>query len=167
MTQPPGPTDPPAPRDDGAITEEWLRASGFKWEQLDRQPHKHWILKLGSAIEKETLTDADDLMVELSDCAWPAGWYCWIRGDFWGRYARLIHVRHMHRIEEVTRLIEALTGLPWNPADVLYGCLRRPEDAARLRADADRLDRRIAASQMAAAARRLNRDPDQRGEMRE
>jgi hypothetical protein len=26
------------------ITEEWLKAVGFRWRQIDRQPSKQWLL---------------------------------------------------------------------------------------------------------------------------
>lgn len=31
------------------ITEDWLRDCGFKWEQHERQPAKHWVLWIGVA----------------------------------------------------------------------------------------------------------------------
>jgi hypothetical protein len=40
---------PGAPVIDEPISEAWLKAAGFKWSQLDRQPDKHWILWLGGA----------------------------------------------------------------------------------------------------------------------
>lgn len=159
---------------EGPITEDWLRKIGFKWEQLDRQPTKHWLLWIGDALVPAaseagaSLSSNDDLGIELAHCGHDrqSWWHCWLRCDFWGRYARFIHVRHMERRSEVITLIEALTGRRFDPADVLYGSLRSPDQAARLRRDAERLDRRIAAEQLAAELRRSERDPDQRGLLR-
>lgn len=153
------------------ITEDWLRQTGFKWEQLDRQPTKHWILWLGDALMPATTEDArfcrsnDDLGIELAHCGYAdrSWWYCWIRCDFWGRYTRLIHIRHLESRQELIAIIEALTGRPFDPADVLYGSLRSPEDAARLRRDAQRIDQCIAADQLKREVHRLRKDPDQRG----
>lgn len=134
------------------ITEEWLRASGFKWEQLDRQPGKHWLLWLAPACidhyehGRRMFASNDDLGIELAfnDVIDRAYWFCWVRADYAGRYSRFLHVRHMLYQDEVVRLIEALTGRDWHPADAMYGSLRSPEDAARLRKDAERLDQRLA-----------------------
>jgi hypothetical protein len=40
-------------------------------------------------------------------------------------------------------MIEGLTGQQWNPANNLYGSMRTPNDAERVRAADERLDRRM------------------------
>lgn len=125
------------------ITHEWLGSCGFKWHQHERQPHKHWVLKLGWAVDGGRFSTATDLYIEVSPAWWEnsrgervqAGegdpWHCWIGGEG----DRFIHVRHLQSEDDLTRLIEALTGLPWNPANVVYGLLRTPEAAAKLKAE--------------------------------
>lgn len=50
---------------DEAITEDWLKAIGFKWHNLELQPDKHWLLWLGSAQYNNT-TCYEDLGVEVA-----------------------------------------------------------------------------------------------------
>jgi hypothetical protein len=146
------------------ITEEWLRETGFKWEQLERQPSKHWILWLAAAcidpVERRAFASNDDLGIELAagdQCeAW---WYCWLRADYAGRYSRFLHVRHVTEISEVVAIIEALTGRKWDAADCMYGSFHPPEIAARFREENKRLDRAIAADW----GDRNDDDPSQRG----
>jgi len=48
------------------ISEEWLKAAGFKWHQLERQPDQHWLLWLGRALkQRPSLTDTEDLGMNL------------------------------------------------------------------------------------------------------
>jgi hypothetical protein len=137
------------------ITEDWLKSAGFKWHQLERQPHKHWLLWLGDATaERHSFTSYEDIGIELAPCWWksregeaagPIGkWFCWLRDDSAGRYHRFIHIRHLRTVGELILLIEATTGQRWNPANNLYGSMRKPEDAERIRkTDAQRFDRQI------------------------
>lgn len=129
------------------ITEAWLRATGFKWHQLDRQPEKQWLLWLGDVIQGGWQS-FEDLGVEV--CRNLVGreqafqdWFCWIRADTSHRYSRFLHVRHMLYVDELVRLIEGLTGVDFDPQNVLGGMLRTSESAARLRAEMNRLDQRM------------------------
>ena len=127
------------------ISAEWLREVGFKWHQLDRQLSKHWLLWLGSALEG-SMACYEDLGIELAQTLARQGnptWFCWIRGDLSHRYSRFLHIRHLTTQAEVIRLVEAMTGLPWNPANHLFGGVRTPKEAARIKADRERLDRRL------------------------
>lgn len=132
------------------ITEDWLRACGFKWEQLERQPSKHWVLWVADAcidpIERRMFSSCNDLGVELAfnDVQDFQYWYCWLRADYAGRYSRFLHVRHMLYQDEVVKLIEAMTGREWQPADAMYGSLHSPEAAAYLRKDSESLHQRLA-----------------------
>jgi hypothetical protein len=133
------------------ITETWLRESGFRWEQCDRQPTKHWLLWLAEACidpvetsRRMFASSSTDLGIEIAQGPGGPPWYCWLRADYAGRYSRFMHVRYMANQEEVVALIEALTGRPWKSEDVMYGSLRAPEVAARLREDEQRLDKRLA-----------------------
>ena len=139
---------------DEPITEDWLREVGFKWHQLDRQPAKQWLLWLADCFrQRGNMVDTEDLGIELAPAWWfgqtgmlcgsENEWYCWIRGDTSGRYRRFIHIRHLRTKHELIRLIEALTGQCWDAANIINGSMTTPENAARYRAEADRLDRRI------------------------
>jgi hypothetical protein len=133
------------------ITEEWLSKCGFKWEQLPRQPSKHWLLWIGGAVHRtDGFNDGhDSLGIELAKVTPPVSgmrdcfYYCWIRNDIAGRYGRLIHVRYLFLQAEVETLIEGLIGYKLHWSNVWYGSLRTPRDADRLKADAERLDKVI------------------------
>jgi hypothetical protein len=144
---------PPNPTDGfGAvplITEEWLKSVGFKWHQFDRQPGKHWLLWLGGGLkQRPSLTDYEDIGIELTANVPPRDgeppeWFCWFRSDCAGRYHRFIHVRHLTTTKDVIDLVQAISGRPWAPRNHLYGSLRSPESAERLRKDLERLDQRL------------------------
>lgn len=130
------PETTPAVDTSAPITEAWLRAVGFKWHQLDRQPTRQWLLWLDR--------NTEDLGLELAY----AGdhfrdWFCWLRADTAGRYHRFIHVRHVRTIGEVIALVEALSGQDWDPRNHIGGSLRTPEAADRWRAEGERLDRQF------------------------
>lgn len=118
------------------LTEDWLREVGFKWHQLERQPHKHWVLWLGSCVGDA----AESLGLEVSPSCL-GGWHCWFRSDLSHRYGRFIHIRELHTRADLIRLVEAISGQEWNPALHLYGTARSPQEAAKIRADDERLDR--------------------------
>jgi hypothetical protein len=40
-------------------------------------------------------------------------------------------------------LVEAISGRPWTPENHLYGSLRSPADADRIREENERMDRRL------------------------
>lgn len=131
------------------ITEEWLRAIGFKWHQFDRQSSKQWLLWLGSAlVEPYGYTDAEDFGIELSHEAYagpdkPKCWFCWVRCDSSHRYHRFMHVRHLVYRDELISMIEGLTGRAWAPELAWCGAMVSPEKADWLRREHDRLDKRI------------------------
>lgn len=124
-----------------AISEDWLKSVGFKWHQFDRQPTKQWLLWCGIRSEK-SWTDSEDIGVELS-AGRDGSWFCWARSDCAHRYSRFLHIRHIEFQDEVVRLVEVFTGLPWNPANHFYGRVCTDDQAARIRAEWDRLDRRM------------------------
>lgn len=136
------------------ITEEWLEKVGFKWHQLDRQPSKQWLLWIGGAmLNSGMFASIEDLGIELAPCWFKnrngddAGsighWFCWLRDDSSHRYHRFIHLRHLQTTEDLIKLIEGLTGQPWDPANNMMGVMQRPEQAAQIRAGWERLDRRM------------------------
>lgn len=130
-----------ATAEDEPISEEWLSEIGFKWHQLDRQQHKHWLLWLGDALGSRA-TSFDELGIEVSMGS-DGQWFCWLRSDHAGRYSRFIHIRYIKSQAELIGLIEGVTGLSWQPHNVWCGSLRTPETAQRLLAESDRLDRRM------------------------
>lgn len=128
------------------ITEEWLKAVGFKWHQLERQQGKQWLLWLGDAIA-DWGVGHDDIGLELAAGAWNhaekshnVDWFCWLRGDSSHRYSRFLHIRHVRTRGEVIRFVEAITGLPWAPENHFYGSVRTSEQAERIRQERERLD---------------------------
>lgn len=127
------------------ITAEWLASIGFKYHQFDRQSDKHWLLWLGDAIADKSASYCD-LGIELAPGGYPDGWFCWLRSDAAHRYHRFLHVRHLHSEADVTTLISALVGRTFDPVHCWYGGLRTPERAEAIRAEHDRLNRRLAAS---------------------
>ncbi|WEX10340.1 hypothetical protein [Chelativorans sp. AA-79] len=143
--------------DELLITEDWLREVGFKWHQFDRQPDKHWLLWCGDAAGTGFMTSFEDIGIEVAPMAYRnrAGeianperaeyWFVWIRSDVAGRYSRFLHVRHMRTRSDLIKLVEAVTGQDWNPENHMYGSVRTPEQAARIRQEHERLDHRIRA----------------------
>lgn len=134
------------------ISEDWLKSVGFKWHQFDRQPAKHWLLWLGDAAGGGMFTSHEDIGIEVTTMRYENGrgemvgrdeWFVWFRSDAAGRYHRFIHVRHMRWQDELVKLIEAISGQDWNPENHLYGSVRTPARAAAVRAEDQRLDRRM------------------------
>jgi hypothetical protein len=124
------------------LTEDWLKASGFKWHQFDRQPTKHWLLWLGAAMA-DKCTSFEDIGIELAYGAMDGRWFCWLRGDSAGRYHRFIHVRHIETVDDVTGMISGLVGRPFDPAHCYYGHLYTPAQAERMRLERERMDLRL------------------------
>jgi hypothetical protein len=98
----------------GTITEEWLASVGFKYRDPEQgQQWKHW---------KLTFNEPDDygMYIETTAPGWlnrdgdliagDTGWYVWL-----GRNSQFMHIRHMHTQAEMIALVEALSGLPWEP----------------------------------------------------
>lgn len=134
------------------ITEKWLRDSGFKWHQFDRQPDKHWLLWLGWGSDNRSMC-IQDIGIELAPAWWQnrngddvgqvGSWHCWFRSDTAGRYHRFLHVRHVTQINEISKLVEAITGNEWNPDNHFYGNCYTPARAEQIRQDLERLDMRL------------------------
>lgn len=128
--------------EDIPITEDWLRDSGFRWHQLERQPSKMWTLWLGDCT-RTGISSFEDLGIEIADNGnYPeAGyWTVFLRSDSAHRYSRFIHIRYIRFQREAIALIEALTGQTWDSNNNLYGSMRTPEQAERLRKEHERLD---------------------------
>ncbi|CAN7302998.1 hypothetical protein LJR231_001547 [Phyllobacterium sp. LjRoot231] len=132
------------------ISEAWLSASGFKWHQHDRQPEKHWLLWLGSAVGRHT--SFEDIGIEVTtmqfknssgDTVGDDAWFVWFRSDTAHRYSRFVHVRHMRYQHELIKLVEAVSGQPWAPENHLYGSALLPKHAAEVRQREQDLDHRI------------------------
>lgn len=128
---------------DMPLTEEWLKEAGFKRHQLERQPDKHWLLWIGDAIGNGFVASYEDLGIEVAPMLKKAEWFWWLRSDSAGLCHRFIHLRHISSTGELIAVIEGITGKKWNVANNLYGSMRSPEHAARIRAEDDRLDRKI------------------------
>lgn len=109
---------------EGLSPEEWLKAVDFKWSQQERQPSKHRKLRCnlqgpGQAIETTEveiarngwLNDAGDWVGNREQ------WSVWITD----RFDRTVFLRHVETAQDLVRLIEAVCGYPWNPANHAYG----------------------------------------------
>ena len=123
------------------LTEDFLKAVGFKWHQLERQPDKHWLLWINTE-----WGSCDEIGIEVApNCPTDkTKWFCWFRSDTSGRYSRFVHVRHIRTEADLVRLVEAVSGQDWNVDNHWYGAVRTPEVAAKLKAESDRLDIKFA-----------------------
>lgn len=126
---------------DNLLSEEWLAEVGFKWHEVTRSPHKHWVLWLGDALDGRMFSSQQDLGIELTMGAMEGKWFCWLRSDVAGRYSRFLHVRHLYTQAELIRMVEGLTGQNWNPENHFYGGMVTHKRAEYLRAESERLDR--------------------------
>ena len=130
--------------DDQPLTEDWLKSVGFRWHQLARQPEKQWLLWLGDAVRgRNSMIDIEDLGVEVCSGGLDGAWHCWLRSDLSCKYSRFIHLRHLRTQRDLIALIEGITGQQWDPANNLYGSMRKPENAKRIRENDKRLDRKV------------------------
>lgn len=128
---------------DHPLSEEWLKSVGFKWDQLDRQPTKHWTLWLGNAVDDNTrMADSSDIGVELATRSVydDGSWHCWLRSDVAHRYCRFIHVRVLRTRRDLMEVIFGLTGREFDPDDCFYGSFLSHDRANRARAEAKRFD---------------------------
>lgn len=125
------------------IDEDWLKASGFRWSQLARQPEQHWLLWLGSATNESAGTGTicmEDIGIELAPGCRDDRWFCWFRADTAGTYSRFVHVRYMRTRLDVVRLVEAITGFPWTPERHIAGVCRGPKAHAHVQEWLSRAD---------------------------
>ena len=110
----------PHMQDDEPLTEEWLASVGFKYrDPHGRQPFKHWAIKFN---EKNDY----GLEIETTKPGWinqhgehigaDGGWFLWIK-----REHKHIHLRHILTRAEMIQIIEAISGLPWNPNNHVWG----------------------------------------------
>jgi hypothetical protein len=140
------------------ITDDWLRAAGFKWSQIERQPSRHWILWLAGCMgldadgKGERYADAHDFGIEIASASWVGRtgisfyegvWHCWLRADTSSLYSRFLHVRHLRYTDEVVQMVEGLTGQTWDVGNNIGGVMMHPKHAARYLAERERLDRRL------------------------
>jgi hypothetical protein len=107
------------------ISDEWLSSCDFKWRQSERQPNKHWSLKLN--VEEEGGRTYSQVTIEVQRNGWenqcgkyigdPESWMLWVKDTF-DRSAFLGNIRWQ---DEITRLAEIITHRPWNPETHIYG----------------------------------------------
>lgn len=122
---------------DQAITEDYLRSVGFKYDTPDPRARelKHWTLWISDCFEG---VSSDSLAIELAKSS--DDWFCWLRSDVAGRYHRFIHLRHLRFQNELEAMITGITGQQFDPANNWYGSMRSPKSAEYLRKDSERLD---------------------------
>lgn len=124
------------------ITEDWLKAIGFRWHQLDRQSDKHWLLWIGGA-QYSRSTSYEDLGIEVAPTLTDNEWFCWLRSDAAGRYHRFIHLRHIRTTSELEDIISSLIGYKFDPKNAQGGMLSTPEQTLRMKIEMERLDQRM------------------------
>jgi len=107
------------------ITDEWLLSVDFKWSQSERQPNKHYTLKVNQFGRdgRHYSTAA----IELQRCGWtnrkgdyignPEHWMLWLTDQFDSR----AFVGHIEFIDQISQLAELVSGHPWNPANHIWG----------------------------------------------
>jgi hypothetical protein len=107
------------------ITEEWLRASGFRKAWMVNEHEPHWVLWIGDS--RRFMQGSEDLGIELGP---PRNrdetWFCWMRSDYSHSRGRFLHVRHISTQGDVIGIFQGLTGENWNPTRVQYGSFRYP-----------------------------------------
>jgi len=122
------------------ITAEWLASIGFRWEQMS-DCAKRWVLWIVCTVPRPWV-GRDDLGIELDKPPWGneenKEWFCWLRCDVAGRYHRFLHVRHLTYQDELYLLIQGLTGIPFDPQNVLCGSLRSPAEVKAIREEAEK-----------------------------
>jgi hypothetical protein len=122
------------------LSDDWLKANGFKWHQFDRQPDKHWLLWIGGCMGKHASYEDIGIEVALNR---DGQWFCWLRSDSAGRYHRFIHIRMIESAKDLVGIIRGLTGMEFDPRNALYGHLYTNEQAAKIREQDERLDARL------------------------
>ncbi len=110
---------------DEPITDEWLSACDFKWRQSERQPNKHWSLKLN--VEEEGDRAFNQVSIEVQRRGWendqgeyignPESWMLWVTDTF----ERTAFLGNIHSQKDIIGLAEIITHRPWNPSTHLYG----------------------------------------------
>jgi hypothetical protein len=131
------------------ITEQWLKENGFKWHDVERGG-KHWLLWIGGAVTENRsfgrTSSFEDFGIELSKMRdGDSVWSLFYRADYAGRYSRFIFCRDVWETEHIEKMLEAITGFPYDKSCAMYGSYHRPEVAAYYRElDEKRLDRQIA-----------------------
>jgi hypothetical protein len=95
------------------ITEDWLRANGFRIEDGRNDPRLPVrSLAVGAMLRggRPFLGSAEDLCIDVAPTSTPGEWFVWVgqREPY-----RHIRVRHMGETHEIVRLFEGLTGTVW------------------------------------------------------
>jgi hypothetical protein len=108
-----------------SITDEWLSSCDFKWRQDDRQPNKHWTLKINIPDDRSLCWNT--VSIEVQRCGWenqhgeyigdPQSWMLWLTDTF-DRTAFLGKIRLQ---KEIIGLAEIISKRPWNPQTHIYG----------------------------------------------
>lgn len=131
------------------LTTKWLRDTGFKWHQLERQPSRHWLLWIGDCLPEHEppgrTMNSECFGVEVAKGDASASWWVvWFRADYAGRYSRFLCAGHISTVEQLSGMIAGIIGRPFDPRDSMYGTLFRPDYAARQRDERSRFDLTLA-----------------------
>lgn len=108
-----------------SITEEWLSSCDFKWRQSERQPNKHWSLKIN--VDADRSRYWNQVAIEVQRSGWensygdyigdPESWMLWVTDTF-NRTAYLGNIRCQ---KEIIGLAEIISRRPWDPQTHIYG----------------------------------------------
>lgn len=104
---------------EGAITESWLTAHGWKLQSERNDPNTRCpgfrLRAIGHELSggRGAFHSFDDLCIAVAP-ALEGQWYVWI---YQLEPYRHIHVRHMRLTKELVRLWEGLTGSDWPTPD--------------------------------------------------
>lgn len=106
------------------ITDEWLSSVDFKWRQNDRQPNRHWSLKLN--IPDDEFDVFGEVTIEVQRRGWqgrngyigdPESWMLWLTDTF----DRTAFVGNIRWQEDITGLAEIIMRRKWKPENHIYG----------------------------------------------
>lgn len=106
----------PNPEDtESFITEEWLKANGFKpvGERNDERTKSEVKLRrlaiCGKGETQNIFASPDDLCIDIAPNPIAGDWYVWLHQE---EPYRFIHIRQFRYQSDLERLYEALTGVP-------------------------------------------------------
>ncbi|HEY9598473.1 MAG TPA: hypothetical protein V6D33_12465 [Cyanophyceae cyanobacterium] len=109
----------PPPVEDKVITEEWLKAKGFRPVAHRNDERTKPDVKLrrlaicGKGETENMFTSPDDLCIDIAPNPVAGDWYVWLHQE--DPY-RFIHIRQFRYQHDLERFYEALTGVPLKEA---------------------------------------------------
>lgn len=119
--------------DRAAITVDWLKAVGFRVKPMhDHDPAPHLVLFFGDAAgPRRAFVGSEDVGLEVSPTSVQRlasydtddQWHAWLRSDASHSRGRFCHIRYLEFQDDLIRVVEALSGVAWDPAWHEYGAI--------------------------------------------